>query len=719
MSTDVDYALKIVSKSTLTKSRARQKLQAEIKIHRTLRHRHVVRFDRFFEDSRNAYILLELCSMGSLSEMVKRRKRLSEREMQLIMMQIVEGVRYMHRVGVIHRDLKLGNVFLDGGMNVKIGDLGLAAQVSHAQEQRKTICGTPNYIAPEILDGKTGHSFQVDIWSLGVILYTCLVGRPPYESRDVKSTYKRILANVYTFPDHVTISDDAKALIRRMLQTRPESRPTLEEIVQHPFFSADRRAVPRSLPPSAKTTAPVFDDLGRCVEDRARRGENPAGADKCNGKLDINNVKEEGARERRVLGSLENRRAARTAPPGEGRGPKVAPNGDAARKAAPNGDAGRKAVPGGARAAPAGARPALERPAKDLRLSEAKEGAFAVYDESKRSKRSEKKGGVPSAKKGAGKWGDGASAPAPGGPGGRRKAPAPAPAAGPRPLAAAGPDPKAPAGSDPRAAAGPDSKVPAPALEAVTPARSEQVVADCGTLEAMHKTLERSFRASAHGGSARREVATELAEAAGEARPTVWVSRFVDYTSKYGLGFLLSSGSAGVYFNDSTKIVLSPDGRRFAYVERRRHTARGSEHLARYFDVDRYPSELKKKVTLLKHFDAYLQDQERAAPRPRAAARVADEDLVFLKKWVRTRHAILFRLSNRTVQVVFFDHSEVLLSAGATSVTYVDKQGRRDTLSLAEVMDEQRVDISKRLKYAKDILSQLIAGAPPKHKGRN
>lgn len=86
-------------------------------------------------------------------------------------------------------------------MCVKIGDLGLAAKLDDLNERKKTLCGTPNYIAPEILESKTGHSFQVDIWSTGVVLYTLLVGRPPYESRDVKSTYKRILANTYSFPD--------------------------------------------------------------------------------------------------------------------------------------------------------------------------------------------------------------------------------------------------------------------------------------------------------------------------------------------------------------------------------------------------------------------------------------------------------------------------------------------------------------------------------------
>lgn len=155
-----------------------------------------------------------------MSELLKRRKKLSEPETRYYMAQIVDSLLYLHQHLVIHRDLKLGNLFIDGNMKVKVGDFGLATHLTHPDERRKTICGTPNYIAPEILEGKTGHSFEVDIWSTGVILYTLLIGKPPFESKDVKSTYKRILANSYAFPEHTPIASDAKHLIRKMLQVK-------------------------------------------------------------------------------------------------------------------------------------------------------------------------------------------------------------------------------------------------------------------------------------------------------------------------------------------------------------------------------------------------------------------------------------------------------------------------------------------------------------------
>lgn len=85
-------------------------------------------------------------------------------------------------------------------MQLKVGDFGLATRVLYDSEKKRTICGTPNYIAPEILDAKQGHSYEVDYWSLGVILYTMLIGRPPFESAEVKQTYKKIRAVEYQFP---------------------------------------------------------------------------------------------------------------------------------------------------------------------------------------------------------------------------------------------------------------------------------------------------------------------------------------------------------------------------------------------------------------------------------------------------------------------------------------------------------------------------------------
>src|SRR5437868_4153975 len=100
-----------------------------------------------------------------MSELMKRRKTLTEPETRFYFVQIISALQYLHDNCVIHRDLKLGNLFIDHDMKIKIGDFGLATKLAHPNERKRTVCGTPNYIAPEILEGKEGHSFEVDIWS--------------------------------------------------------------------------------------------------------------------------------------------------------------------------------------------------------------------------------------------------------------------------------------------------------------------------------------------------------------------------------------------------------------------------------------------------------------------------------------------------------------------------------------------------------------------------
>jgi len=195
----------------------------------------------------------------------------------------------------------------------------------------------------------------------------------------------------------------------------------------------------------------------------------------------------------------------------------------------------------------------------------------------------------------------------------------------------------------------------------------------------------------------------------------LWVTRYVDYTSKYGLGFLFNDGSAGVYFNDSTKAVLAPKGDEFIYVERKKVGDARMEQIPEYYTLAEFPESLQKKVTLLKHFRNYLIEQHKRDDNIDGNTDGREhegqgEPTVFLKKWVRTKHAILFRLSNQTVQVVFYDHTEILLSSEARIVTYVNKRRGRETYYLEDIMNAiEHNDIKKRLKYAEGILQQLIS----------
>ncbi|XP_056442488.1 serine/threonine-protein kinase PLK1 [Gadus macrocephalus] len=253
MDTNEVFAGKIVPKSMIMKPHQREKMTSEITIHQSLDHANVVGFRGFFEDEDFVFVVLELCRRRSLLELHKRRKAITEPEARYYMMQLLKGCQYLHDNRIIHRDLKLGNIFLNDEMDVKIGDFGLATKIEYDGERKKTLCGTPNYIAPEVLC-KKGHSFEVDVWSLGCILYTLLVGKPPFETSCLKETYSRIKKNSYAVPWHVNPA--ATSLIKRMLNAEPSLRPTIAELQTDEFFTGGY--CPLRLPTTCLTVPPRF-----------------------------------------------------------------------------------------------------------------------------------------------------------------------------------------------------------------------------------------------------------------------------------------------------------------------------------------------------------------------------------------------------------------------------------------------------------------------------
>lgn len=256
------YAAKTVAKASIKNEKTKTKLLSEIKIHKSMSHCNIVDFTDCFEDDINVYILLEICPNGSLMELLKARKSLTEPEVRYFMVQIIGAIKYLHSRRVIHRDLKLGNIFFDPEMELKIGDFGLASVLAPNTSRKYTICGTPNYIAPEVLGGKnTGHSFEVDVWAIGVMMYALLCGKPPFQSKDVQVIYERIKQNEYSFPssDRYPISNEAKSLITDILATNPLQRPTLDEILDHAWFKAG--AFPRKITMETLRHAPDFSNI--------------------------------------------------------------------------------------------------------------------------------------------------------------------------------------------------------------------------------------------------------------------------------------------------------------------------------------------------------------------------------------------------------------------------------------------------------------------------
>ncbi|KAL2124558.1 hypothetical protein VTJ04DRAFT_923 [Mycothermus thermophilus] len=255
-------ALKIVKSKMPTKME--QKFQTELQIHSKMRHQNIVQFHRAFTFENCTYLVLELCPNGSLMDMVKRRKGLTEPEVRYYTVQIAGAIKYMHAKGIIHRDLKMGNIFLDKHMNAKIGDFGLAALLLTGKDmqvmRRTTLCGTPNYIAPEILEkGKKGHDHMVDIWSLGIIVFAMFTSKPPFQSSTTDEIYRRARDRDYEWPTSEdpdkTVSQEAKDLVAAMLQDA-DRRPDPDTIVAHPFFTTGYMPTPAEITPKMREAPP-------------------------------------------------------------------------------------------------------------------------------------------------------------------------------------------------------------------------------------------------------------------------------------------------------------------------------------------------------------------------------------------------------------------------------------------------------------------------------
>lgn len=252
------YAAKTVAKLSIKTEKTRKKLLSEIQIHKSMKHTNIVQFIDCFEDETNVYILLEICPNGSLMELLKKRKVLSEPEVRFFTTQICGAIKYMHSRRVIHRDLKLGNIFFDKNYNLKIGDFGLAAVLANDRERKYTVCGTPNYIAPEVLMGKhSGHSYEVDIWSIGVMIYALLIGKPPFQAKDVNTIYERIKCCEFGFPKEKAISNEAKVLIEDLLSLDPLERPSLPEVMEYVWF---RGIFPPFIQSDVMTEVPQYEN---------------------------------------------------------------------------------------------------------------------------------------------------------------------------------------------------------------------------------------------------------------------------------------------------------------------------------------------------------------------------------------------------------------------------------------------------------------------------
>jgi len=170
---------------------------------------------------------------GELFDYIVQNGKMKEDEARRFFQQIICAVEYCHRHKIVHRDLKPENLLLDENLNVKIADFGLSNIMTDGNFL-KTSCGSPNYAAPEVINGKLYAGPEVDVWSCGVILYVLLVGRLPFDDEHIPSLFAKIAKGHYVVPNYM--SSGASALIKKMLAVNPVHRATIEEIRMDPWF---------------------------------------------------------------------------------------------------------------------------------------------------------------------------------------------------------------------------------------------------------------------------------------------------------------------------------------------------------------------------------------------------------------------------------------------------------------------------------------------------
>ncbi|PWN41749.1 Pkinase-domain-containing protein [Ceraceosorus guamensis] len=715
-------AFKGISKLALIESKKNKaKLLAEIMIHRSLDHPNIVRFEEAFEDDNNVYFRLELCKNGSMNDILKRRGAYTEPETRFFMIQILAGVQYMHINSVIHRDLKLGNIFLDEGMNVKIGDFGLAALLKYRGERKKTMCGTPNYIAPEIIEDphSEGHSFEVDVWSVGVILYTLLVGKPPFQTNDVNGIYDNIRTSNYQIPSDARISQEACDLITLILARNPADRPSLIQIMNHPWFQVG--AVPIGVPQSTAMGIPSDIILPRTVAESRQNFERLKAAARFrddaddpvdedadmvdeNGQASVRRTAREERREQeRVEEERDklNRRINQAVQPGSpiasllkaGRQPlvRVGGAGASANAAVRTGVSSLakqlsqlnvKAQHGHGTAAPNGDKISASTRARTVDKENAGPGSGMPPPQLPRSRQ--------------GHDGEALDVDERRLLGQKARLVASMTAAAGSAVSAASAE-----SANRRARAGDIDRAYEQHLQAV-----QQPGKKLSSYEATVKNLGDALRCldddlpfeavDSAGDPIEVSLYEDHADPQGLKRPILrhaFVLCWLDNMDRFGLGYGLSDGSLGAYFRDGSSMVYNNNRTYcdFNYPVRTRPTSSASnaadegragprELRRESLPLPEQPARdttqsdsVRTRWRIMAHFESEIHERLLGMDHPLLHPDVeAESGMPFVHKWDRATNAVVFRLSNGIIQFNFFDHIKVFLSNEGSVVSAID-----------------------------------------------
>jgi len=271
-------AIKIIDKQQLVEQGLKEMVKREIAFMKMLKHPNIVKLKEVTETANHIYLVLELATGGELFDKILEAKRFDEATARKYFHQLVAGLSCCHAQGIAHRDLKPENMLLDATDVLKISDFGLSnlqrGGVNGQGQLLQTVCGTPNYVAPEVLKEGGYNGLIADVWSCGVVLFGMMAGYLPFEDKNMPALFMKIERGDYRMARD--FSEPAKDLIRKMLTVDPTKRITLESIMSHPWFVVDWDP---SLVPRDTKVVVTDDQVRRAITQAADPKESSVRAD--------------------------------------------------------------------------------------------------------------------------------------------------------------------------------------------------------------------------------------------------------------------------------------------------------------------------------------------------------------------------------------------------------------------------------------------------------
>lgn len=258
--TGESVAVKVMDKNSILKHKMVDQIKREISIMKIVRHPYIVRLHEVLASRTRIYIILEFITGGELYDKIVHQGKLSENECRRYFQQLIDAAAHCHSKGVYHRDLKPENLLLDAFGNLKVSDFGLSALPQQGVALLHTTCGTPNYVAPEVLSNQGYDGAAADVWSCGVILFVLMAGYLPFDETDIPTLYRKITAAEFSCP--LWFSAGAKSLIHKILDPNPKTRIQIKGIRKDPWFA--KNYVPVQLKKDEEVN---LDDIGAVFDD--------------------------------------------------------------------------------------------------------------------------------------------------------------------------------------------------------------------------------------------------------------------------------------------------------------------------------------------------------------------------------------------------------------------------------------------------------------------